>query len=451
MKIKIRLALQFTLIVVVILLFFSLLVYYFLYSSQLSKFRENLLEKATNTATLFINVAEVDSSLLMKIHESTASWAEEELVITDSAFNIVYNYKSNYLADRGVLIYNHSNNLNYFSKSGKDGVFYSHIFNNKTYYVYILAADLSRVENLRELRRVLFWSILFSICLSVLFSYFFARRAIRPISDIIRTTKEINSLKLNQRLDEGNKKDEIAQLAVTFNGMLSDLELAFKNQQDFVSNASHELRTPLSVMIGETDYFLNHKRTPEEYNNHLTGLVNDLKNLNSLINSLLELAQMNGSVTTPLADVRIDEIVFDAIPQVKDKYPDRRIIPRINYPDSGSELIIKGNDRLLEIALTNIIDNACKFSDKDVIIEFFITPENITVAITDEGIGIPEDEIGSISNPFKRASNVKFIGGYGIGLSLVSRILEIHEAKLNIQTSINKGTSFELTFKRILK
>lgn len=449
MKIKIRLALQFTLIVVVILLFFSLLVYYFLYSSQLSKFRENLLNKATNTATLFINVAEVDSSLLMKIHESTASWAEEELVITDSAFNIVYNYRSDYLSDRGMLIYNHSNEQNFFSKSGKDGAFYRHIFNNKTYYVYIMAADVSRIENLRELRRVLFWSILFSICLSVLFSYFFARRAIRPISDIIRTTKEINSLKLNKRLDEGNKKDEIAQLAVTFNGMLSDLELAFRNQQDFVSNASHELRTPLSVMIGETDYFLNHKRTPEEYKNQLSGLVNDLKNLNSLINSLLELAQINRSDNTPLSEVRIDEIVFSAIPRVKGKYPDRRIIPRINYPDSGSELIIKGNERLLEIAVINILDNACKFSEKDVIIEFFIRTENITVTITDEGIGIPEEDISAISNPFKRASNVKFIGGYGIGLSLVSRILEIHEAKLNIKSSVNKGTSFELTFDRI--
>lgn len=84
---------------------------------------------------------------------------------------------------------------------------------------------------------------------------FILKKAIKPISQIIKNVQEINSLKLDKRLDEGNRKDELAQLAITFNEMLSNLEIAFKNQEDFVSNASHELRTPLTVMIGETDYF----------------------------------------------------------------------------------------------------------------------------------------------------------------------------------------------------
>lgn len=449
MNIKLRLALQFTVIVLVILLFFSTLVLYFSYSSQLSKFRENLLDKAKNTAVLMINVAEVDSSLLVKIHESTTSWEKEELVLTDSLFDVIYNYNSQYLADRGALIYNRSNNLNYFSISGKDGVFYRHRFNGRSYFVYIMAFDVSRRENLKELLKILFWSILFSIWLSVLFSYFFARRAIRPISDIIRSVKEINSLKLNKRLDEGNKRDEIAQLAVTFNELLSDLEIAFKNQEDFVSNASHELRTPLTVMIGESDYFLTRKRSVEEYENHLSGLVVDLKNLNSMINSLLELAQINRDKSIVLNEVRIDEVVFSAVLKVKEKYIERKILPRITYPESESELIVEGNEGLLEIAFINIIDNACKFSEKDVLIEFIINSESILIVISDEGIGIPVDEIEAINKPFKRASNVKFIGGYGIGLSLVARILEIHKAELTVSSRLNEGTRFELTFRRV--
>lgn len=451
MNIKLRLALQFTLIVAVILLFFSMLVLYFSYSSQLSKFRQNLLDKARNTATLLINVEEVDSSLLMKIHESTTSWEQEELVLTDSLFNVIYNYNPQYLGDRGALIYNHSNELSYFSITGKDGVFYRHIFNNRSYYVYILAFDNSRTKNMKELLRILFWSIIFSIWLSVLFSYFFAQRAIRPISQIIRSVKDINSLKLNKRLDEGNKKDEISQLAITFNEMLSDLEVAFRNQEDFVSNASHELRTPLTVMIGESDYFLSRIRPPEEYKKHISGLVTDLKNLNSLINSLLELAQINRDKNIALPHIRIDEVVFNAILKVKEKYVDRKIVPKINYPETGSELIIEGNEGLLEIALINIIDNACKFSDKDVSVEFLIKQESISVSISDEGIGIPEDEIKAITKPFKRASNVRFIGGYGIGLSLVSRILEIHRADLKIFSKLNEGTRFELSFKRVVR
>lgn len=448
MNIKVRLALQFTLIVAGILLFFSALVYYFSYSSQLSKFRQNLLEKASNNATLFINVAEVDSSLLMKINESTSSWENEELVLTDSAFNIIYGYNSDLLNDRGTRIYHKGNDLNYFNVRGKDGVSYRHSYNNHTYYVYVMAFDRSRFGNLHELRKFLFWSIIFSICLSVLFSYFFAGRAIRPISDIIRTVKEINSLKLNNRLNEGNKKDEIAQLAVTFNEMLSDLEVAFRNQEEFVSNASHELRTPLSVMIGESEYFLSRKRAGEDYEKHLSGLVNDLKNMNSLINSLLELAQINRNRGIVFTDIRIDEVVFNAVLKIKGKYVDRKILPKITYPDSGNELVIKGNEGLLEIAFTNILDNACKFSDRDVSIAFDINDETITINIEDEGIGIPDNEIDAINKPFKRASNVKFIGGYGIGLSLVAKIIDIHHASLNIFSKLNKGTRFELIFKR---
>lgn len=448
MNIKLRLAFQFTLIVAFLLLFFASLAYYFSYSIQLSKFRQNLLDKAKNTATLLLNVAEVDSSLLMRIQESTTTWEQEELVLTDSAFNILYNYNSYHLEDRGTLIYYHRDNYNYFSLSGKDGVYYKHVFNEKPYFVYAIAFDKSRSENLRELRKIFFWSILISICLSILFSYFFARKAIQPISDIIRTVKEINSLKLNSRLDEGNKKDEIAQLAVTFNDMLSDLEIAFRNQEDFVSNASHELRTPLTVMIGESDYFLTRKRSNDEYEKHLYRLVNDLKNLNLLINSLLELAQIRRDKNLIFSDVRLDESVFNAVRKVKEKYVDRRILPKITYPESGSELVISGNEGLLEIAFINIIDNACKFSDKDVTIEFLISDHIITVIIADEGIGIPDNEIGGISKPFKRASNVKFIGGFGIGLSLATRIMDIHKVDLKIISRVNEGTRFELTFMR---
>ena len=293
MNIKTRLSFQFTLIVVGILLFFSILVYYFSYSSQLSKFRENLLDGAKNTAILLINVAEVDSSLLKKIHQSTILWEKEEIALTDSAYNIVYSNNIYYLYDKVLRQNSKGNNVNYFSVGEKDGVCYKHTFKNKTYKVFVMAFDNTRMANLSELRGILLWSILFSIWLSVFLSYLFSRKAIQPISQIIQSVKNINSFRLNNRLNEGNRKDEIARLAITFNEMLSNLEIAFKNQEDFVSNASHELRTPLTVMIGESDYLLSHEQKSEEYVNHISGLVDDLKKLNTLLNSLLELAQIN--------------------------------------------------------------------------------------------------------------------------------------------------------------
>ena len=448
MNIKTRLSLQFSLIVVGILMFFSILVYYFSYSSQLTKFRDNLLDGAKNTAILLINVVEVDSTLLKKIHQSTISWEKEEIALTDSAFNLLYSNNIQYLSDNVMRINAKNSNSNFFSIGEKDGVFYKHNFNNRRYNVFVMAFDNTRTENLSELREILLWSILFSIWLSVLLSYFFSKKAIQPISRIIKSVKNINALRMSNRLNEGNRKDEIDQLAITFNEMLTNLEFAFKNQEDFVSNASHELRTPLTVMISESDYLLSRKRKREEYIHHISGLVNDLKELNSLINSLLELAQINRDKRIQLSSVRIDEIIFNSIHQVKTKYPGRKIFPKIQYPENDNELLINGNSGLLTIAFRNLIDNACKFSNDDVNIEFFIMDKNIRIIISDKGIGIPSDELDSIYQPFKRASNARFIGGYGIGLALVIKILEMHDIVLKAYSTVDEGTRLELMLSR---
>lgn len=448
MNIKTRLSFQFTIIVVGILFFFSILVYYFSYSSQLSKFREDLLDGAKNTAILLINVTEVDSSLLKKIHQSTISWKSEEIALTDSTYKLIYANNIQYLSDSVMKVNSGSKKLSYFSLLEKDGVFYRHHYNNRTYYVFVMAYDSNRPENLAELRKILLWSILFSLWLSVLLSYLFSRKAIQPISELIASIKTINSLKLSNRLNEGNRKDEIDQLAISFNEMLTNLEIAFKNQTDFVSNASHELRTPLSVMISESDYFLNHSRDQNESIKHVSGLVTELKKLNIMLNSLLELAQINRDNAIQLTCVRIDEVIYNSILQIKNRYPGRKIVLKITHPENGNDLVINGNSGLLTIAFNNLIENACKFSDNDVTIEFLIMDKFIKINVTDSGIGIPSEEFDSIYKPFKRASNVKFKGGFGIGLSLVARIIELHNASIEVFSEQNKGTKFELIFNR---
>lgn len=449
MNIKTRLSIRFTLFVLVILFFFSTLAYYFSYSSQLAKFKEDLLDRAKNTAILLIDVEEVDSSLLKKIHESTISWEDEEIILTDSALLVIYSNNAQNLSAEILRMHAYQGEINYFSLGEKDGVCYRHVQKQQTNYVFILAYDRSRKEKLLDLRGILFWSILISVLLSVGFSYFFSKNAMHPITQIIRDIKIIDSSKLSQRLSEGNREDEIAQLAIAFNKLLTDLEIVFRNQEDFVSNASHELRTPLAVIVVETNYLLSKERKTEEYINHFSKLVEDLKKMNTLLNSLLELAQINRDHALLLTALRIDEIIYDAIDEIKTKHEGRKIVLKIQYPENEDDLIIQGNQGMLTMAMKNLIDNACKFSDMEVTIEFIITDNSIKINIIDKGIGIPPDEMKSIGRPFKRASNAKFIGGFGIGLSLVSKILELHHADMIIHSTRNEGTRFELVFKRV--
>jgi len=446
MNIKTRLAFRFTLIIAGILLLFSTLVYYFSYSTQLDKFRENLTNRAKNTAILLLDVAEVDSTLLTKIQQSTFYWQKEEIAITDSTFRLIYEINSRYLTDEVIREKSSKDSLNHFKIDEKDGVSYKHTFHNQTFHVLVMAYDNTRNENLKDLKGILIWSTIFSIWVAVLLSYLFSRNAIKPISEIVRRVKEINYSHLNTRLNEGNKKDEIAQLAITFNEMITDLEIAFKNQADFVAHSSHELRTPLTIMISEADFLLSHEHSPEEVNRHISGMVDDLKKLNRQLNTLLEMAQINKGHVIQSSGVRIDEIIFNAIRLVKPNYPGRKIIPKIQYPENENELLIDGNYGMLVIAFRNLIDNACKFSRDDVIVEISLIREFVRVNIIDHGIGIPQNELKNIFQPFNRASNVKFIGGFGIGLSLAAKIFELHSVVSRVYSTINEGTRFELLF-----
>ena len=168
------------------------------------------------------------------------------------------------------------------------------------------------------------------------------------------------------------------------------------------------------------------------------------------LNNLLELAHINRDRSIVFANVRIDEIVFDSIHQIKNKYQGRKIIPIIKYPEIRSELNICGDEGLLTIAFNNLLDNACKFSNNDVFVDFSISEENIKIIISDSGIGIPSGEIESIFNPFKRATNVKFINGFGIGLSLVVKIMDLHKAKLKVYSKEKTGTEIVSIFKRVI-
>jgi signal transduction histidine kinase len=147
-----------------------------------------------------------------------------------------------------------------------------------------------------------------------------------------------------------------------------------------------------------------------------------------------------------MSDLRIDELIFNAIQSTKSKYPGRKILPKIEYPDNEDDLNIYGNQGLLDIAFKNLFENACKFSSNDVEVKIATVHDSISVQISDQGVGIPENQIGDIFNAFNRSDNVKYIGGFGIGLSIVAKIMKLHSVQINVTSALNQGTCFELLF-----
>jgi signal transduction histidine kinase len=451
MKIKSKLSLQFAIIVALILMFFSISVYFFSEEYREQELYQRLKEKALSTAKLLIEVKEIDSSLLRIIDQSSVKLVDEQIVIynylNEEVFNSLY-VDDTFDARPGEPI----ELLNKIRlegevrfKRGKNevlGILYNDQYNR--FVIVASAFDKYGLSKLSNLRLTLIIAFFVALIITILAGLFYSEQALKPISNVIAQVDNISGSNLHLKVDVGNGKDEIAQLAITFNKMLERLDEAFKVQKSFVSNASHELRTPLTAITGQIEVTLMNKRTAEEYEKILASILEDITNLNKLSNGLLELAQTNSDINAiNLKGVRVDELFWQARADILKRKPDYNIHIEFNdFPDEENKLIIKGNDSLLKTAIINLMENACKFSqDKQVLVNIGFDEKYIQLKFIDNGIGISKEDLVHIFEPFFRASNAKSINGHGIGLSLAKKIISLHSGDLHITSEINKGTT----------
>ncbi len=263
-----------------------------------------------------------------------------------------------------------------------------------------------------------------------------------PIRSITKKVKNINSTSLHERLTIKKGNDEITELGNTFNNMLSRLETSFETQNNFVSNASHELNTPLTVIMGEAEFALSKTRTAEQYQQGLQVILTQSEKLKNLTKSLLELAQSGFTGNLSFEAVKVNELLQNVQKVASSIYPDCNvIIDHSLQPTDVNALTIKGNFHLLELCLSNIVLNACKYSTGDnVILALTTSYTHVIFIIKDKGIGIPQDDLPHIFDPFFRASNVKSSKGYGIGLPLAQNIIKLHNGVINISSKEAEGT-----------
>ncbi|MFZ9847693.1 MAG: sensor histidine kinase, partial [Flavobacteriales bacterium] len=229
---------------------------------------------------------------------------------------------------------------------------------------------------------------------------------------------------------------------------LSRVEKAFELQKSFVSNASHELRTPLTSITGHIEVALMKERDIVEYQTVLMSLLDDMKNLNKLSNGLLALTQ--AEISLPHANinpVRIDELLWLSRKEIIKHNPDFYVdIQIMDFTEDESKLIILGNEFLLKSAIMNLMENACKFSPDHAVKVSFSMKNNIELTFADRGIGISQDDLKNILEPFFRGVNAKSIPGHGLGLSLTHKIITMHKGNFSIHSVLNQGTLVTISF-----
>lgn len=449
MKIRTKLTLLFALSVGSILLAFSLIIYFLSASYTEKEFYGRLHEKAVTTARLLFELNQIDASLLRKLEENKLTTLyDEEMVIFNYKNEIVYES-----GDKTVPITNNTlkeirlNGEVEFRHGERQVVGIIHTDRYNRFVVISSAIDRYGLSKLRNLAIILVSGWVVSIGLVIITGWIFARRALSPMAQVVQQVEQISITNLNSRVDIGNNKDEIAQLATTFNRMLANLEEAFKIQKSFVSNASHELRTPLTAISGQIEVTLLQERSKDEYKAILNSIFEDIRSLTKLSNGLLELAQTSIDLSlVRFEPVRVDELLWQARTELLKKQASYTIsIEFEDMPEDEQLLEVTGNKQWLKSAFLNLMENGCKFSyDKHVHVGIGFREDGMEISFSNKGIGIAPEDLPHIFEPFFRAENAKNISGHGIGLSLTEKIVSLHKGAITIDSIQHEGATFNV-------
>lgn len=448
MKIRTRFTLLFGIIVSVILFFFSFSIYYISDNYRQNDFHARLQDRGT--ARLKLLLAETDNAHMPSndqiFENSFHSINNESLVIYKSNKTLLYRDVNAPLPPAVALDATKPGKPFICSYAQNECIGFIYPYKGENYVVFSSGFDKHGMSYIANLKQTLLIRGLILLLVIFLCGWLYVGRLLKPISDIVQQASRITYKNMSQRLKNGNTNDEIGQLTSTFNKMLERLEISFNIQKRFVSNASHELRNPLTAINGQIDVALMKDREVQEYKHVLQNISKDIKNLRTLTNNLLELANNDETLIQHFEDIRIDEVLWNIQADMARQSPDRTV--RIEFDkilESDKYLTCKGDIKLLETAFINIIDNACKFSDnKTVDIKITTDKSNIILFFTDKGIGIPKSFLNHIFEPFYRGSNVIGIQGNGIGLSLVRRIIKLHGGKIFVKSELHEGTIFEV-------
>ncbi len=447
MLIRNKLILRFATLVVAIQLLFSVFIYYVnaLYREQ--EFYSRLVGKARLTARLLIKRDLLTGSFITTIKQGDLiTLPDEQISLYNQAGKLIYANNPTYNPRTNLPYLRRLSGVNYYpfrlGKVESVGLRYPH--QGKDYYIFASGLDESGYAKLENMALILVVGNVATLVLIIIAGWYFASKALEPISEVIQEVDTITASRLDFRVKEGNQKDEIAKLAMTFNKMLDRVQQAFESQKSFVSHASHELRTPLTNALGTLEICLAYDQDMEDARLSISSSVEEIKKLIDLTNGLLSLAKAEGqSFKKEL--IRVDECTMEALIVMRTKYPNRSIPFRFGkLPLEEDVFTIPGNGQLLQTALVNILDNACKYSQGAVQVEVgYEKPRGLYFRVQDEGIGIAPEELSHIFSPLYRGTNSKAQSGYGIGLAVTQKIIQWHQGHLQVTSRLGAGTTMK--------
>ena len=304
-------------------------------------------------------------------------------------------------------------------------------------------------ESVEEIRFLFLWSSPVLLALIGLSGYWLSSRSLRPVDEMTQAARRIGAEDLAARLRVPPSNDEISRLAEAWNEMLKRLEDSFTRMQRFTADAAHELRTPLAALRTTAELSLRRSRNNDEYQQALRQVVEISHRMQALSETLLAIARGQvpnigpGKVTT-----NIGELMESLATEIQPLIDDKGLHLVCNLKPVFAEVDADSIRRVAAI----LLDNAMKYTSRDgtITLQTEDLGKTIVLRVTDNGSGIPADELPRIFDRFYRvdASRDRQTGGFGLGLAIARQIATAHGGSLEATSAVGNGSSFALTLSK---
>jgi len=303
------------------------------------------------------------------------------------------------------------------------------------------------------------WELVFGILAGLVFStlgliaisHVMAGKILRPIGEIKNLAQDISENNLEQRILQGEGKDEFSELARTINRMLDRLQYSFARQRDFLFDTSHELKTPLTTIRLAVDEITSSDdgNLPLLVRSNLFRLKNQVLRMERLVKDLLNLSSLETLSSIDPEPVKISELLSALAGEYKFLADSRDIKIDIRLPNG---LAIQGDEQKLHRALSNILDNAIKYNvdGGQIALRGDLSAAGLTVTVANTGPGVAEADIPRVFDQFYRVEKSRSIehGGSGLGLSIVKRIVELHGGDVTFESEQGGWTQVTVSLPR---
>jgi heavy metal sensor kinase len=304
------------------------------------------------------------------------------------------------------------------------------------------------VDTLKNFQIILLTAVPVVLLLTALIGRFIARRALKPVAKITQTANDIGSgANLSQRIPVSEVKDEIGQLALTFNSMMDRLESSFTQMRQFSSDASHELRTPLTVLKGQSELALGKERKPEEYQEVISSNLEEVQYMSKVLEDLFLLSKSDeNQIALDCESVDLKSLIEEVCKHAEIIASEKNIKIVIAYLEG---LQVYGDPVRLRQMVWNVVVNGIKYTQQggEVKISVRGKGDGVLIIIQDNGIGISEEDLPLIFNRFYRVDKARSRqeGGTGLGLSICKFIVDAHKGSIDIESKLDEGTKFKIT------